>query len=402
MSGKLPTEHGIHNECLDWSGPRPTSPANAVKSLSGEWLPETLHARGYSTWAASCNAWVSPWGGFDRGFVEFHDLSDRARLPQGRVTKFARKVGRLYGKVDRGGQAVANAFARRLRASDPRPLFAFANLMEVHAPYNPPKPFYPYPRWRRRSTFKMSGWRLLTYTLGLEEPSQPRVQTLRSLYWHSARYEDWLLAQMVRAIEDRGRPTVVVIVSDHGENIGDHGLFGHNSSLHDTLLHVPLVTWGYRLDVGSGWVEGPVSTAHLARWIRGVADGDTATPLDTGPCISEYESTARRITPELRTRVEAARGAHDLPPLVFSAGLAVHEDGMKYLALETGTEHLYDLSSDPSESTDLSAVRAAELQRFEGHRDAWMARRAAQPTYEVGQVADREIADHLRELGYID
>src|SRR5262249_23249122 len=42
MSGKLPTQHGIHNDCLDWSGDRPTTPATAVRGVTGEWLPETL------------------------------------------------------------------------------------------------------------------------------------------------------------------------------------------------------------------------------------------------------------------------------------------------------------------------------------------------------------------------
>jgi arylsulfatase A-like enzyme len=407
MSGKLPTEHGIHNDCLDWSGDRPTTPATAVKAVTGEWLPESLQARGYRTWAASCNTWISTWGGFDRGFDEFNDTSDRVRLPRGRWSRYVRKAGRMYGKIDRGGMAVTNAFARRVRTGGPEPMFAFMNLMEVHSPYDPPRPFYPYAPWKRPETFKMSGGgkgprKFLIYNLGVEEPSPEYVRTLRDLYWHSARYEDWLLGRIVRAVEERGRPTVVVVVSDHGENIGDHRLFGHNSSLAQTLLNVPLVVWGQGVDIGSGWLSDNVPLVGIAPWLRRVADGDRTPMSGNGAVISEYESTTRWIAPDIQTRLEAMGKADSLPPLVYSAGFAVREGSTKYIGLDSGFEYLYDLSNDPQEQRDLSTARPSDLDRFRAHRDAWRIRRAEQPTYVAGETADQEIADHLRQLGYIE
>ena len=407
MSGKLPTQHGIHNDCLDWSGDRPTTPATAVRGVAGEWLPETLQQRGYRTWAASCNTWISTWGGFDRGFDEFHDTSDRVRLPRGRWSKYVRKTGRMYGKIDRGGKAVTKAFAKRVRDGGAEPMFAFMNLMEVHSPYDPPRPFYPFRPWRRPETFKMSGGgrgprKFLIYNLGVEHPSDDYVRTLRALYWHSARYEDWLLGRIVSAVEERGRPAVVVVVSDHGENIGDHGLFGHNSSLHQTLLNVPLVVWGHGVDVGSTWVEENVPLIGIAPWLRGVADGSLEPMKGDGPVISEYESTTRWIPPDVQQRLEEMGKAEDLPPLVHSAGFAIRENSLKYIGLESGIEYLFDVANDPQERQDLSSARPDDVERFRGQRDAWRARRASQPTYEAGDVADQEIADHLRQLGYIE
>ncbi len=407
MSGKLPTEHGIHNDCLDWSSDRPTSPANAVKSVTGEWLPESLRQRGYATWAASCNTWITKWGGFDRGFDEFHDTSDRVRLPRGTWSKYVRKVGRLYGKIDRGGKAVTNAFGTRAAANGSKPMFAFANLMEVHSPYDPPRPFYPFAPWKRPETFRLSGGgkgprRFLIYNLGVEDPPDDYTKTLRTLYWQSARYEDWLLGRMVRAVEDRGRPTVVVVVSDHGENLGEDGLFGHNSSLNQTLLHVPLVVWGHKVDVGSGWIEDTVPLTGLAPWLRRVADGDPSPMTGSAAVVTEYESTTRWIPPDVEARLQAMGKADSLPPLVYTAGFAVREGSTKYIGLESGIEYLYDLSNDPAEQHDLSAARPADLERLRPYRDAWRARRAAQPKYEAGDVADQEITDHLRQLGYIE
>jgi arylsulfatase A-like enzyme len=408
MSGKLPTQHGIHNDCLDWSGESPTSPAAAVRAVAGEWLPESLRERGYTTWAASCNQWITPWGGFDRGFDEFHDTTDRVRLPRGQWGRYVRKAGRLYGKFDRGGKAVTTLLARKAGStSADQPMFAFMNLMECHSPYDPPRPFYPYAPWKRPETFKMSGGgkgprKFLVYNLGVERPSGDYVTTLRTLYRQCARYVDWLLGRVVRVVEERGRPAVVVVVSDHGENLGDHGLFGHNSSLNQTLLHVPLVTWGHKVDLASGWVQDNAALTGLAPWLRGIADG-TMTPMaGNGPVITEYESTTRWIPADVQARLDATGKADSVPPLVYHAGFAVRDGSMKYIALETGAESLFDLADDPDEERDLAAVRPEEVLRLRPHRDAWQRRRAEQPTYEAGDVADQEISEHLRQLGYIE
>jgi arylsulfatase A-like enzyme len=244
--------------------------------------------------------------------------------------------------------------------------------------------------------------KFLIYNLGVEEPSPEYVRTLRDLYWHSARYEDWLLGRIVRAVEERGRPTVVVVVSDHGENIGDHRLFGHNSSLAQTLLNVPLVVWGQGVDIGSGWLSDNVPLVGIAPWLRRVADGDRTPMSGNGAVISEYESTTRWIAPDIQTRLEAMGKADSLPPLVYSAGFAVREGSTKYIGLDSGFEYLYDLSNDPQEQRDLSTARPSDLDRFRAHRDAWRIRRAEQPTYVAGETADQEIADHLRQLGYIE
>ena len=53
--------------------------------------------------------------------------------------------------------APVDELLRRLWDAGREPLFAFVNLMEVHTPYNPPRPFYPFPPWRRLRTFRLTG-----------------------------------------------------------------------------------------------------------------------------------------------------------------------------------------------------------------------------------------------------
>src|SRR5919197_2717657 len=113
FSGLLPTEHGINGNCIEWTERRPSSPAEAVRSFSGSWLPEELSRRGYRTWGASCNSWISTCGGFDRGFERFLDLRPWAK-PKRTAAHFRYLVRKALGRVDRGGRSAIHEVRCRL------------------------------------------------------------------------------------------------------------------------------------------------------------------------------------------------------------------------------------------------------------------------------------------------
>jgi arylsulfatase A-like enzyme len=413
LSGRLPTEHGITGECLAWTDRRPSSPAPCVAGYAGTWLPEALRDRGYRTWGASCNSWVSRWGGFDRGFDEFADLRPWARASRG-VRRFAYRARKAIGRADRGGAAAVERFGRRLAAAGPEPLFALVNLMETHAPLDPPFPFYPFAPWRRGRTRWMAGGpdQGLSYNAGVRDPGPDYARTLRRLYHASARYEDRVLGRFAGAVRERGRPTVVVMVADHGEHLGEHGLFNHNSSLHQALLHVPLLVWGSGVDLAGGTVAGPASLLGLASWLTGVADGriepypgGDGAPDDGAPVVSEYESTERHNGIPHGIAEGIRRTSARVPALVFHPGVAVRRGRWKYVATGDGGQRLYDVVDDPNEDRDLLAARPELAARFAGDRAAWERRRADRPGRPgdgAADVAEGEIAEHLRELGYIE
>jgi arylsulfatase A-like enzyme len=407
FSGVLPTEHGIHNDTLDFVDGKPTSPGVAVRSYPGSWLPETLRDRGYRTFAASSNQWITPWGGFDRGFDEFHNLTDRERLPAGRVGRWQRRASRMLGSLDRGGKACFERFSHWYANADEVPRFAFVNMMEVHSPYDPPLGYYPYPFWKRRATYRLSGGSkglrpFLVYNFGVQEPPTDYVPTIRNLYQAAARYEDALIGRFVEAVLDGGRPTAVVVVSDHGENLGENGMFGHNSSLAETLIHVPLVTWGSGLDLGGPHrVEGVVSLLGLADWIRSVADGETEPIAPCETAISEFESTTKWLPPPVKELIDTGKATR-VPPLALRPGIAVRRGALKYVAIEDGEDALFDLDTDPNEERNLLPGSSDAAAAFRDDRDAWLKRRAQQPSYGVGEAAEDAISAHLRELGYID
>jgi hypothetical protein len=98
-----------------------------------------------------------------------------------------------------------------------------------------------------------------------------------------------------------------------------------------------------------------------------------------------------------------ARADRPVPDLVFHPGLAVVDGEIKYVATANGHERAFDLGSDPGEMNDLLPRRPELAGRFASLRAAWVDRRAQRPSQpDPGPVAAGEIADHLRELGYIE
>jgi arylsulfatase A-like enzyme len=240
-------------------------------------------------------------------------------------------------------------------------------------------------------------------------PDEPYLRTIRACYRAAARVTDRLAGAVLRAfLSDPSRPAVVVVLSDHGENLGEHGLFEHHSSLHETLLRVPLVAWGRGVDLAAGPSSEPVSLVSIASWVEDVADGDVRPIGGDRPVLAEYESSRLHLQVPREFRALAARsGPQALPALVLHPGLAVRVGTTKYVATGDGGEQLFDLSTDPGEEHDLLADSPGLAEPFRPAREGWLARiggasGGAPEPVAMGEPAEGEIAAHLRRLGYID
>ncbi len=295
------------------------------------------------------------------------------------------------------------------RPTSARPWFAYVNLMEAHAPYDPPLRFSPVIQGDNgsgRLGTLMSQFRQVPLRV---HPTPGYLRHIGSLYRASTQYQDWLVGRFVDHALSYERPLVLVVVGDHGENLGDHGLFSHHSSLHDTLLHVPLLIWSSDGAFGQARIGDPISTLGLSAWLQACAAGaPSEPPQPDGAVVSEYESTAHHtaLPLELRAR-ESIEGA--LPALVNSPGFAVHAGNLKYVSVDGTADRIYDLAADPMEKTNLLEKDPGLAHRFEAFRSDWLERRAKQPTYsetwdasDITPQSEEEIAEQLRVLGYIE
>src|SRR5262249_404336 len=138
---------------------------------------------------------------------------------------------------DGGAASSLEAFRSwsRLRRA---PFFAFFNVMEPHAPYAPPRAHRPGRVLAgMRAVRSWNAERMLRYCVGRDEITEEELGLLRELYEGEVRYSDAWLARLLATLDDAGHlsETVVIVTSDHGENLGEHHLLSHVMSMHETL-----------------------------------------------------------------------------------------------------------------------------------------------------------------------
>ncbi|MHC4922886.1 MAG: sulfatase, partial [Planctomycetota bacterium] len=342
-------------------------------------LAETLKRVGYETVAVTANLYLSPLTGLDRGF-------DRLVPVGGDIGKGAGED--VLREVD--AWLADRAIVDR---SDRKPYFLFVNLMDAHPPMRPdaedlealgdPEPSKEVARramaYERQRSFRL--------TLGLDVLDEEARGALDRLYdagVHKADRVTGDLLQRLQAAEGMD-DTVVAITSDHGELLGEGAVWGHFLSLHDAVLHVPLVVrWPGHLDDGRR-ESASVRLLDLHPTLLRAAGvpppqrgADGARSLDAAPLEPRrvFASFARP-TPYLREMQRMAPGAprerysrHD----VAIDALREPADGggalkyVRYSRRDTAGgpatllwERLHDLSEDPGENRDLLSGEASDL-----------------------------------------
>ncbi len=193
-------------------------------------LAEELRDAGYRTGGFSANAHVTAATGFDQGFDRFEFLPELAG------------ADRL---ADRAKEWLEGADSPGVAAGAARPFFLYLHTIEPHAPYEPAEDL------RRRfaaevppGTGSLAQVEETYRALGRRRPdAQERVARLARLYDAEVAEADRGLGLLLDELDRRGRldETLVVVISDHGEELGEHGGIGHGKTLYREVLDVPWI-----------------------------------------------------------------------------------------------------------------------------------------------------------------
>ena len=186
-------------------------------------------------------------------------------------------------------------------------------------------------------------------------------KTPEDLYDGSLAYLDQELGRLADTLRARGTldRTLVVIVADHGEHLGDHGIWGHSNSLYEQLLRVPLIIrFPGRVPAGVR-VRQPVSLRDLPVTLLSLADRAAPPSLPGVSLTGAWQRSDFRgsdILAELRVA-----GRRKIPPGPSRFGdlHSAVRDSLHLIRNGDGSEELYDVVRDGEERTNLSANRAA-------------------------------------------
>ncbi len=389
FTGQYPVQHGATQEHLRLDRDAAT-------------LAEILRNAGYETFGASANPVVGSISGLDQGFREFRDVWRQPGDP------FAAQAAHPV-----------NAAFEDLLARTPRdrPFFAFLNYMEAHLPYQPPPALVQRVAGRRVNPLvarRVGGRKWFEHYLTGPYPERD-LALLSDLYDAELARLSLALGDLLQTLRRDGRydETLIVLTSDHGENLGEHGLVDHVFSLYETTVHVPLLLRlpggqrGGSVDARLGQLVDLFPTLLLATHSAPLPNAGVdllASAPGRDQVFAEYyrpDQALGMIDAESRTR-----HADRLAP--FQRRLrAIQRDGRKLIWGSDGRHELYEVVTDPGETENrIAEVDPRPLQdaldRTLETLAPEAARRSALAAQGLGDEADRATREALRALGYVE
>jgi len=253
------------------------------------------------------------------------------------------------------------------------PFFLALNYMDAHHPNLPPVPFD----------------RLFAERQPLD-PLDANFDMQALLYDRELAHLDSHLDRLLGGLQRRGLldDTAVIITSDHGEALGDHGLFRHGLAVYESLVHVPL----YVRPAGGRTVErvdedvSGAAVFHLARRLLGF---DSEPGSEQSGLVSEVY-----IPPGGAAEMERHTGQD------FQRNLLSWREGtVKYIVSSRDEVDAFDLAVDPHEQHPLALDEPTRRRALERAHAWW--RDWPVESERAGEM-DADRAQRLRALGYVE
>jgi arylsulfatase A-like enzyme len=348
--------------------------------------------------------------GLDRGFEIF-----KRHRPQGLGDKLkfytSKGWARLTGTRDNGARWASIRARDLLRAAlrEEKPFFIFLQYLEPHAPYHIPR------AWQHKFLPRHIPYKEAikvnqdpnAFIAGAVKMSDQDFAILRDLYDTEIAYLDSQIGKLIAYLDAKGlrENTLVVITSDHGENLGDHGLMAHKFCLYETLIHVPLLLRMPGTLAEQQRVRYQVQTHDIVPTIYDLA-GLKIEPHIQAKSLLRPESKrmftiAERMIQNLSTFEQKYPGC-DTSPLKRRLK-AIRTDRYKYIWASDGRAELYDLQTDPHETLNLIHDLPEIAADLETQLMDWS------NSFEPAEISeadvpqmDERLTDRLRDLGYLE
>ena len=380
MTGRWPLEHGILANLRD--GGRLYAWSEDLMSF-----PAVLRAEGYRTAGFISAAPLKRPTGMATGFDDFDEPDGRERVGADTV-------------------ALARAWLEEHRAQKSgRPFFLFVHLYDPHWPQLPSAPY---------DTMFSGGAELDRWVTerGLPD-SAVRARSGKSFdtretlnrYCGEVRYADAQVGVLFAGLRELGlwEDSIVVVTSDHGDGLNQHGIPGHDGHVWDEQLRVPLV------------VRFPAALAvDLPRRHAGLVSLVDLMPTIAGR-VPAWD------TPGVRAFLEQASGVDVLSESTAERGLlgqrTPHDlagdpgarfswttDAWKFVHAPGGSDLLFDRALDPHELTDAALQRAELCEELRGEVVEVLRRQTARGAALGGAgegESDEQLLRQLEDLGYL-
>jgi choline-sulfatase len=320
-----------------------------VLQPSSTTLATILQQQGWDTAAFISSAVLKKLFGFNQGFAVYDDQMPR----QGRSRDF------LDDPERRAGDTIDRAI-RWLDGQSGKPYFLWVHLYDPHMPYQPPSPF--------REAYK-------------DRPYDGEIA-----------YADRELGRLFEAVRKKSPAdkTILAVLSDHGESLGEHGEYSHGVFLYDATLRIAFLMSGPGIPTGIR-VKQQVRTIDFLPTILELMGGKAPAAVQGVGLTSAFAghhpqsavSYAETLYPKINMGWAELRG--------------IRTNHWKYV--RAPKRELYDLIQDPGETKNVVQAHAGDVQKFEAQLKAVI---GGDRTEKVEtSVVDARTLDQLKSLGYV-
>lgn len=342
-------------------------------------LAEILHRHGWDTAAVVSSFVLSEPFGLAQGFDFYDDEFDTATssFPEG--TWEGKEVEGGFDRHAEATTARALDWLENERDAE-RPFFFFLHYFDPHWPYDPPENF------KKR------------YGVKTEDPRKKTI----GMYDGEIAYTDRQIGVVLDTIERLGltEDTLVVILGDHGEGLGDHGHLEHGVNVYEEAVLVPLIArWPGKIR-DRATRRAPVELVDLAPSILDLVgvpvEGDFQGRMISGAFRGDEKLDASRAVFLHRRHYESqVVGKTQVAGEKFAV---VHGKWKLILGPDEGTKELYDIRADKKEMVNRYDEEPQEVQKLEALLQEWRARveRSGGDESEMSEETRRA----LEALGY--
>jgi arylsulfatase A-like enzyme len=400
FTGLFPSGHGV-DQAWNWLGDNFTT------------IAEVLHEQGYYTAAFSNNVYVSKSNNLAQGFDSFilvervdaenwHmelsllprmvlKLKDTLNVQSTALTFFYNLITPKFHctAVNAGNDTGAEytnklvkTYVERLKTKR-KPFFIFINYMEVHALYGDSPGAGKYLDELNVELSETEAYRSpdeYKYLAGEAKLNDKDIEILNALYDGDLAYLDQKIGELLEYFRDLEilDDTVVIITSDHGENLGQHSAVCHINDIHRSLTYVPLIIRYPKLFLPGTVEERAVQTIDLYPTILEIlgAGPDSNSNIQgyslfdvSRPQLTVSEA---RFEPNLDKEGSVLERFPDYK-LRLGGGMfkSIRAGEYEYIIEGSLEEYLYNIKEDPQELYDLSDSEQEKAKEMENLLIQW-------------------------------
>lgn len=398
LTGVYPTVHGATIDTHKVHSEMPT-------------LAGTLREQGYSTGAFVINPMMAVSTELNKGFDDYYEPHSM-KGPFSNLRTYMYYYENIFLNLcERRIFHFDGIFAGKMESKlfpwikkhKNNKVFLWVHYFAPHIPYCPPDRYLERENQQGDSSINHASYELLLYTsTGILRASEKKLNCLKDLYSGDIDFADERIGVLLDKIKDAGwKDSTIIITSDHGDELFEHGSFDHGHTFYNELVRIPLImrTGNGVMRVPDGREKDPVNMLDLTATISDIAGLENSEFFRQLQGTSIFSDSPEGKSTDLTFIESTHRGDPDR--------IGVIKNDIKYFAYGNDEiREVYNLIDDPLElyniidniSDDIITEIGEDIRKWRSDNE--ILRRSLRTNPDEDEKA-KYTRNSLKGLGYI-